>query len=53
MPYNTANASIAISVFARIVQILFNGKADAFNMYVVLKQHHKYKKLIVFTCSKR
>lgn len=40
---NIANVSIAVSVLARIVQIQHNGKADAFCMYVVLKQRSKYK----------
>lgn len=51
MAHNTANVSISISVFARIVQILFNGKADAFCMYVVLKQLHKYNDFLSFHCN--
>ena len=53
MAHNTANVSISISVFARIVQILFNGKADAFCMYVVLKQLHKYNDFLSFHCNIR
>lgn len=34
--HNTANASATISVFARIVQIHHNGKANAFYMYVAI-----------------
>ncbi len=51
MAHNTANVSISISVFARIVQILFNGKADAFCMYVVLKQLYKYNDFLSFHCN--